>query len=681
VKYEAVYPGIDVLYYGNQAKLEYDFIVAAGADPDAIRLTFGGATALRLDASGDLLVGVGGSDVKLRRPVAFQNSNDSKVEVAASYDIGADRIVSLELGEYDRTQPLIIDPVLVYSTYLGGSNNDEALAIAVDNAGSAYVTGSTTSMNFPTTPGAFDTTPGPFQAFVTKLDPSGSFPVYSTYLGGGGGTGHGIAVDAAGNAYVTGSAGSGFPTTSGAFDESHNGSSDAFIAKLNSTGSALIYSTYIGGQDIDQAWAIAVNSAGSAFITGLTISNNYPTTPGAFQTILKGGEVGPCTFGDAFVTKLNATGTALEYSTFLGGTDGEFGFGIAVDQAGNAYVGGVTGSTIDYPVTAGAFQTIHGGCLFNNCFSNACSDGFVTKVNPTGTALVYSSYIGGIIGDDVSAIAVDSAGGAVVVGRTSSPNFPLVNALQPVFGGFRDAFVARVNAAGSGLVFSTFLGGTGDEDGLGVAIDLSGNAYVTGHTSGTGFSTSGSLQPFGGQEDAYLTKIDSTGTILIYSTFLGGSGFENVIAGAVAVDSTGAAYVTGITRSPDFPTTPLAFQTIAPGVDSDHPDGFVAKISETPPFDLCIQNDGGRGFLRINSLSGEYSFTSCDGLTLTGTGTIRKKGCTISLQDNRIDRMLVFTMDKCTRKATGSVRMLPSGRVLTIVDRDTSNNSCACPNG
>ena len=381
VKYRDVYPGVDLVYYGNQRELEYDFVVAPGGDPQAIRLGIEGAKKAVIDAQGDLVLHTNEGDVCLHKPTIYQEVDGAKQPIAGHYVLRDKRQAGFEVGAYDAARPLVIDPVLSYSTYLGGSGSFESgIGIAVDSAGSAYVTGDTNSTNFPTTSGAFQTTFGGgfSDAFVTKLNPAGSALVYSTYLGGSADDrGHGIAVDSAGNAYVTGvTASTNFPTTSGAFQTTFGGApSDAYVTKLNPAGSALVYSTYLGGVENDQGSAIAVDSAGSAYVTGLTFSTNFPTA-----SPIQAAKAGDF---DAFVTKLNAAGSALVYSTYLGGSGFDWGHGIAVDSAGNAYVAGQTRST-NFP-TASPIQAANAGDF----------DVFVTKLNAAGSALVYSTYLGG----------------------------------------------------------------------------------------------------------------------------------------------------------------------------------------------------------------------------------------------------------------------------------------------
>jgi hypothetical protein len=596
VKYQRVYAGVDLVYHGTHGKLEYDFVVAPGADPGVIGLRFEGAERLEIDAQGNLVLRTAAGELRQHKPAVYQEVADARYVVPGSYALRGRYEAGFEIGPYDPSQPLIIDPVLSYSTYLGGVGGDLGYGIAVDAAGNAYVTGSTESSNFPTTTGAHRTNfqGGVADAFVAKLNPTGTALLYSTFLGGSGyDEGYGIAVDAAGNAYVTGYTDStNFPTTTGAFQATYGvgGFADAFVTKLSPTGNGLIYSTYLGGDNLDEGNGIAVDAAGNAYVTGDANSANFPTTPGSFQTALGGGTCfgGPCS--DAFVTKLNPTGTALLYSTFLGGRGNEGGFdsgGIAVDAAGNAYVTGATRSA-NFP-TVSAFQTIYGGGTCGvppNTFP--CGDAFVTKLNPAGSALVYSTYLGGSAEDDSRGIAVDAAGNAYVTGTTFSTDFPTTpNAFQTTFGGYDDAFVTKFNPNGTALTYSTYLGGSSLDEGFGIAVDSVGNVYATGRTQSADFPTTPGApkaENWGGNYDAFVTKLNPTGTApLVYSTYLGGSGWEGgdlYPGGAIALDATGGAYVTGMTTG-NFPTTPGAFQTFfAGGSDFNFFDVFVSKVVE-----------------------------------------------------------------------------------------------------
>ncbi len=579
VKYQNVYRGIDLVYYGSPQQLEYDFVVALGADPKAISLDLtaiksaseGSRRALpvdqklRIDTNGDLVIPAGEDEVRLHKPVVYQVAVNPGAKSSARhfidgrYRLKGDNRVSFEVASYDPGKTLVIDPVLVYSTYLGGSSEDLGQGIAVDSSGSAYVTGSTSSTNFPTANPMQAIFGGGGDVFVAKLNPAGSALVYSTYLGGSSGDGgNGIAVDSGGNAYVTGgTASTDFPTAH-PLQAVPNGFGDAFVAKLNPTGSALVYSTYLGGSSGDGGNGIAVDSAGSAYVTGSTTSTNFPTA-NPLQAVNTGGR-------DAFVTKLNPGGSALVYSTYLGGSSDDGGNGIAVDSAGNAYVTGNTEST-NFP-TANPLQPVFGGGGFSG-------DAFVAKLNSGGSALVYSTYLGGIVYDVGYGIAVDSSGNAYVTGRTDSPDFPTANPLYGFDGG-PHAFVSKLNPGGSALIYSTYFGGEGTF-GFGIAADSAGNAYVTGNTSSTEFPTVNPLQPVtGGIVDAFVAKLNPGGSAVLYSSYLGGGNFD--LGQAIAVDSSGNAYVTGTTDSTNFPTANALQGHWGGGSDPFVDDAFVTKI-------------------------------------------------------------------------------------------------------
>ena len=495
----------------------------------------------------------------------YQVSGGVRQEVSGHYVFEGDGQVGFAVGAYDTSRPLVIDPTLSYSTCLGGGSVDEAGDMAIDASGNAYVTGQTFSTNFPTAnplQPAINGGPNVSDVFVTKLNADGSALVYSTYLGGENeDIGSSIAVDASGNAYVTGlTLSSQFPTTPGAFQRIPLGTQDAFVAKLNAAGSALVYSSFLGGHSDDQTLGIAIDSTGNAYVTGYTSSSDFPTTAGALQLALGSAQ-------DGFVTKLNADGSALVYSTYLGGGDMETSFAraIAVDGADAAYVIGRTAST-SFPTTPAAVQPTFGG---------GESDAFVAKLNATGSALVYATYLGGSGVDDGIGIAVDSAGSAYVVGDTLSTNFPTKNPLQPLNGGSTDAFVAKLDPAGSSLVYSTYLGGSNDEDGFAIGVDAGGNAYVGGDTlSSADFPTKNPAQAVygGGGDDGFVARLNSNGTALDYATFLGGNATEEV--DALAVDRTGDVYVTGRTASTTFPTMPGVVQPASGGVIN----AFITKL-------------------------------------------------------------------------------------------------------
>jgi hypothetical protein len=706
VAYDDVYPGIDLVYYGNHREIEFDFVVQPGADPSLITLAAEGADRLEVDKAGDLVFHLGGQQLRQRVPLVYQERDGVRLPVEGRYVLRGSHAVGFDLGRYEPTLPLVIDPVLVYSTYLGGAFRadplDVAHAIAVDETGNAYVaggtdatdfpttagaagatyggnddifvtklaasgaslvystylggadfdgvadlaidslghaylTGRTKSFDFPTTPGAYDTSLGGGEdAFVARLDPDGASLAYSTFVGGSSGpeSGHGIAIDPVGRAIVVGVAhASDFPTTANAFDTTFGGLNDTFVTMLDAGGASLVYSTLLGGSSSDEAWDVAVDAFGYVYVAGQSASPNFPTTPGAFDTGL-GGNV------DGFVTKLDHSGAALVYSTYLGGGGQEELQGVAIDGLGEAYVTGHTSSS-DFPVTPGAFDTtLTGG-----------TGGFVTKLNAAGNALAYSTFLGGSDEDSPRAVVVDAAGQAFVMGLTQSSDFPVtpgafdvafrgpdalfVTALTPtgtalvystflahnareplvdpdlwaggiavhdngdayVVGGLDgdlpttagaydtshngglDAFVARLNAAGSALSYATYLGGhhrdeAGKDSGLAVAVDGSGSAYVTGSTGSFDFPTTVGAHDvtWNGAGDVFVTKLDPVGAALVYSTLLGGRSADR--PSSMAVDDGGNVYVAGETESIDFPTTPGAYDSTASGSDA-----FVTKLN------------------------------------------------------------------------------------------------------
>lgn len=456
---------------------------------------------------------------------------------------------------------------LLYASYLGGNNDDRLQAVAVDAQGNAYIAGYTTSTNFPVTPGAYQQTMnGAEDGFVVKIDPTGTKLLYGTYLGGGKGDNiYAIAVDGQGNVYVAGSTDSpDYPVTKGAVQSTLRGGANAFITSLNATGTALRYSTYLGGSLLDGAFAIAVDSHGQAVVTGSTRSKDFPVTRHAFDKTCGG-----CPDShDAFVSELNATGTALQFSTFLGGKADDIGYGIAFDTHENVYVAGET-SSLDFPITPGAAQRRYGG---------AGGDAFIVRMDPTGSHLGYATYLGGSSVDEANGVAVDAAGNAYVTGSTNSDNFPVKRSSFQKFygGGGFDAFVAKLNAAGSAFLYSTYLGGSGPESGGGITIDGAGHAYVDGWTGSHNFPTTpDAFQTtcFPSCSEAFVTELDARGHALVHSTFLGGTTASN--ATAIAGNGHGAIYVIGETVDTDFPVTPGAFQQTYQGGDTD---GFMAAF-------------------------------------------------------------------------------------------------------
>lgn len=629
VHYRNIYEGIDLAFYGALGRLEYDFVIAPGADPRRIRLQFDGVPRLALSEEGDLLLG---DRLRQHKPYAYQVAPDgSKTEVQARFALDAGRQVRFSVGTYDRARPLIIDPVLTYAAYLGGTGNEGIRGIKVDSAGNAFITGFTTSATFPTaTAGALQTAyrgQGTLDranfgdVFVGKLNPAGDAFVYATYLGGGGDEiGTALAIDAAGNAYVAGSTTStDFPVSAGAVQRTFGGkgtfvaysAGDAFVAKLNPGGNGLVYSTYLGGSLDEGATAIAVDAAGVVTVAGNTESTNFPVTPGAVQSQYRGAQnSSPVWGGDGWAARINATGSALVYCTYLGGRNDDIVTSVAVDSSGNTFLGGITYSP-NFPTTAGAFQTTFRG-VESLQFDQAAGDAFVSKLSDTG-ALTYSTLLGGSARDAVHALALDSTGNAYVSGITSSANFPVTaGVVQSTYRGagtpaglfFRgDAFVAKLNPAGSGLVFATYLGGTSDEVATAIAIEPNGNIVVVGFTLSSNFPLSAdALQTTfgggGGQDyfqmgDAFLSRLNPTATSILYSSYYGGRGDDG--AGGLAVDGNGNAYFAGITLSNDLkvagrpsPTTFGGFVPVFP-----RGDAFIAKVNFTgvtagPPASISL---------------------------------------------------------------------------------------------
>jgi hypothetical protein len=652
VRYEELYPGIDLLFYGNDRQLEYDLIVKPGADTRKIRLRLTGTRGLKTADDGDLVARTGNGEIRLRRPVIYQTSADgrqARVAVDGRYRVTGPDTVAFDVGRYDRSRPLVIDPVVVYATYLSGNSTDAVQSgsqfIAVDASGAAYVAGYTDSSDFPTTGSAlqpqhivrfshdpenrlpcFPEVAPPYvggYAFVAKLSADGSSLVYGTYLGGtyrievvsgiercGGptNTGNGIAIDTAGNAYITGY------TNALDFPVAPVTSGDAawpmFVVKLDPSGSSLVYSTRVKSSvNVTMSTAIAVGTDGSAYLTGRTRDAEFPVTPGAFQTTCQGCYNGFLNQGyDAFVLKLDPYGL-LSYATFLGGVGDNSGAAIAVDAAGQASVAGYTASP-SFPTTPGAVRAAAG----SDAGVQGGADVFVTKLSADGSALVFSTYLNGDRPDTPGGVAVDAAGNTYVTGGTRSPQFPTTSgafmpsfppspAVSPIH-----AFVTKLSPTGS-LAYSTFLAGaSGEEQGTGVGVDASGRAFVAGALDSPNFPTTADAFPtvLGGQK-SFLTVLDASGSALVFSTWLGGP--SNARAESIVVGPDASAYIVGTVsdyvgndNQPccRFPTTPGAFQEqVSAGQAHGGPqDVFVTRIAigtppdATPPSIQCGAPDG-----------------------------------------------------------------------------------------
>lgn len=580
VQFQEIYPGIDVVYYGSGNGLEYDLVARPGADLSRIRLKVTGPDRISITPEGHLELKLGGVTWLQLKPVVYQFDDDgSRRTVEATYRRLGDQTFSLHLDGYNPRRPGVIDPVLTPAGRLGGAGEDFVRGLAVDAQENIYLAGRTLSADFPSTPGSFQPTPQPLysDAYVVKLSKTGAL-LYATFLGGQfEDQAAAIAVDAEGNAYVTGfTASTNFPVTAEAYQSGLKGSraGDLFVAKLDPTGARLIYSTYLGGSRAEIPTAIAVDFKGSAYVTGQTASFDFPASSEAFQRTFAGLNANS---SDAFITKLNPAGSGLEYSSFLGsGT--EQGLALALDSEGNAYLGGVTAS-VNFPVTAEAVQPTPGGAI----------DGFVSKINAGGSALLYSTYLGGTEQDFVSSITVDATGKASVAGLTASPNFPVSpNAFQPVYAGAGpqnagDGFVAELNGQGSAILFASYVGGTGDDLATAVSRDAAGHLYLAGYTTSTNFPLVTPAQPQpGGLTDGFLIRVAAQTHQIDYATYLGGSGDDRVQA--LAASSAGTLFLAGDTTSTNYPG--LRF-TAGPGGGTD---GFVWQFASATMLQISLRS-------------------------------------------------------------------------------------------
>ena len=591
VRYKNVYPGIDLIYYGNNRQLEYDFAISPGTDPHQIQFEIRGASQIMLDKEGNLVLSTGIGDLHFQCPLVYQESNGQRVNVDGGYTIKDATHIGFQLSQYDSTKPVVIDPVLVYSTYLGGSGNDQASAIALDNNGSVYITGYTDSADFsPTTLGSVAA--GVDHAFLAKLDPSGSSLVYADYIGGSSRDfGFALVLDSANDVYVTGSTeSSDFPLVN-PYQASLPGPYSGFVAKLSADGASLLYSTYLGGNSWDQPSSIAIDSFGELSVAGTTQSTNFPTV-NAYQPTVSANQGGMYGFY-GFLTKFNPSGTALAYSTYLGGNSNVIQscwngpcwpvpynvvLGVALDAGGNAYVTGNT-NTYNFPVTNDAYLTS----------DSSPQDGivsFVSKFSSSGS-LDYSTYFYASSGSQTqtTAIAVDSTGSAYVTGSAASDGtFPITSTsiCDPgVYGpacGY--AFVTKFDPTGSTLLYSTFLGPNNNAFPQGIVLDANNDAYVLASTASGSFSTVNGLEIYTNSSDILVVEIDPSASSELFATYLGGIGAEE--PAGIAIDSNGDIYVAGSTDSADFPVTEQAFQKLPGG----NTDAFVMKIgpNATPAF-------------------------------------------------------------------------------------------------
>jgi Beta-propeller repeat len=615
VRYPNLYRGIDLVFYGNQERIEYDFVVAPGADPRDIRLRFSGEDAVRIDAQGNLVIRAGKSEIVQRAPVIYQEHGGTRRPVAGRYVKASRHEVAFSIAAYDRASTLYIDPVLTFSSFFGGNATTIARAVAVDSAGSAYVTGYTSASDFPTTSGVYGFSCANCASrkavFVTKITSTGVH-VYSTYVGGADFTsdsGYAIAVDSTGNAYVTGEtsypgSGATFPVVGG-FTVNQGGG--AFLFKLNSTGSNLLYSTQIRSSCI--GYGVAVEGS-NAYVAGMAYAPDasFPLYPSAntYSTHIGGA----ATSYDAFILKINTslTGTAsLIYATRFGGWDWDYAYAVAVNSAGQAYVTGYT-TSYDFPTTAGVKQPTCGTDA--NC-NGRTNDAFVAKFNAAGTGLIYSTFAGGSNTDTGYGIAIDASGNAYVAGETYSPDFPTTNgAFDRTCGdnaqcesSSNDAFALKVSPDGSSFLYSTFLGGGSSDEARAITVDSGGNAHVAGFTTSIDFPvTDNAIQPSraGTNTDAFISVLNPAGNGLVYSSYLGGS--ASISGGdeafGVALDPAGNYWLVGQTDSANFPVKPGAISTIhGAGLF----DGFVVKIGDALSLTAVIPTSGGTlgGFVRL----------------------------------------------------------------------------------
>ncbi len=585
IVYHDVYPGIDVIYRGMNGTVKSEFLVRPGADPYSIRMTYEGTGMVRMAGNGGLVISTDLGQIMETAPVCYQETRGGRTEIPCRFDVrDDDGSASFYVGPYDRSLPLWIDPVLAYCGYIGGSGSDLGFDIAVDGSGNSFIAGSTysTETTFPEVAGPDTTHNGGSDAFVAKVNAAGTILEYCGYIGGSGNElGSGIAVDNSGCAYIAGttnSAEASFPVTAGP-DLAYDGGNDAFVAKVNAAGTALVYCGYIGGTREDYAMDIAVDSLGDAYVIGYTNSsetNGFPAL-GSVDSSFNGG------IYDVFIARVISEGLWLDYCGYIGGgrsiyenwpnIGDDYGNGIAVDSARNAYITGVTSSSqLTFPVTGGPDLTYNSG-----------SDAFAAKISAAGTELIYCGYIGGSGNDGGTGIAVDSSGNAYITGGTDSTvamGFPATVGPDLTYNGGEDAFVAKVNTAGNGLAYCGYIGGSGYTSGTDIAVDSTGNAYVTGYTSSTQATFPDTIGPDltynGGSYDVFVAEVAGAGTGLDYCGYIGGSGEDK--GEGISVDWAGNAYITGSTSSTEatFP------ETVGPDLthNSGTIDAFVAKVTQ-----------------------------------------------------------------------------------------------------
>jgi uncharacterized repeat protein (TIGR01451 family) len=725
VRYAGIYPGIDLVYYGRQKQLEYDFVVSPGADARAIALTFaGGADAskklpLTINRSGDLIAATQSGEINFHRPVIYQQDGSEKAPVAGRYMLRADGRVGFELGDYDHSKQLVIDPVLSYSTYLGGSNEDISYGITYGvRYGQPILVGSTRSADFPEVKALYPYGGGTCgtqpcrDIFVAKYNPALTELIFATFIGGSNDdVPSQVTQDVYGDIFLVGySLSTNFPVRGPVFQKTFKGGSvtgDAVVVEVESAGFYLEWSSYLGGSGDDQAFGVAVDTPGNVFVSGHTTSTDFPVTAGAYQTTCPVDSSGGCS--TSFVSEVNPKGTALVYSTYLGGSNGlgESAYGIALDANDDAYLSGITGSP-NYPTTANAYQTICG----TDGLCNGTYDGFVTELNPTGTGIVASTFLGGNSFDYTAGLVVKPTA-VYVSGSTVSSDFPVTStAAQKTYGGNSsgcvvstgtcgDVTVSKLNTGLTTLQYSTYLGGSLDENpGLSMAVDTNGYMYVTGQTDSANFPLVDAMQSTygGGSSDAFVTQFTPQGAFG-YSTYFGGNGED--FAYRVALDPTNNVYITGGTLSTNLPVTTHAVQKTC-GTDGNCNGGFIdawfakliqsADISMTAKAPATIKTGANLSYALTaknngpdTALSASVSDTTPTGTTFVsvtpntgnctappvgGTGTVT---CTVGTMGSGTSLKITLVVN--VNAASGSTITDTATVTSTTYDPNTKNNT------
>lgn len=665
IRYSNLWNGIDLIYKGTFNELKYEFIIHPGADPRQIRLSYRGASSVVLNTNGQLGVTTPLGKFYDDAPSSYQEIDNDHISVSSSFKMipttsNGSVNYSFNIGEYDHTKTLVLDPaIVIYGGFIGGSEYDSGSDIAVDNDGNAYIVGTTlsTEATFPVTVGPDVTSNSRDDAFIAKINALGNALEYIGYIGGDGDDhGNAIAIDASGNAYIAGDTSSSeasFPIVNGP-DISYNGGGDAFVAKVNPSGESLIYAGYIGGSSSDRATDISIDASGSAYITGSTFSSET-TFP-----IKIGPDLSFNLLGDAFVAKINPTGSDLSYAGYIGGNDGDIGLGIAVNNQGNAYITGATGSGENtFPVNVGPDLSYNSGIR--------SSDGFVAEVSISGDKLMYSGYIGGS-GDDIATkIALDNTGNAYITGYTrSSAGFPVSIGPDLTYNGSNDAFIAKVNPLGSGLVYAGYIGGAASDQGLSIAVDDQGNAYIAGNTNSSQdtFPIIDSQSAiYNGNDDAFITKVSSSGSVLLYSGYIGGA--DHDYGAGVAVDRSHNVYVTGQTYSSEasFP------ESVGPDLTiNGSGDAFIVKIGNiTEPTAYSVSG-------RV--VAGSSSITNLSGITITAVSISRlitANTVTDQLGSYTLSNLPPDTYTLTPSAANSAMNVLPKEQTVTISNANVSS--------